>query len=61
MGQKMQSYREMTAQGNIHSMTQMQGNETVLYQPNGAIHLEVRLAEESVWLTQQQIATLFGV
>ena len=42
-------------------MTQMQGNETVLYQPNGAIHLEVRLAEESVWLTQQQIATLFGV
>lgn len=44
-----------------NSMMQMQGNEIVLYQPNDAIHLEVRLAEESVWLTQQQIATLFGV
>ena len=38
-----------------------QGNEIVLYQPNDAIHLEVRMANESVWLTQQQIAMLFGV
>ena len=36
-------------------------NEIVLYQPNDAIHLEVRMADESVWLTQQQIALLFGV
>lgn len=36
-------------------------NEIVLYQPNDAIHLEVRMANESVWLTQQQIAMLFGV
>ena len=40
---------------------QMQENEIVLYQPNDAIHLEVRMANESVWLTQQQIAMLFGV
>ena len=38
----------------------MHENEIVLYQPNDAIHLEVRMADESVWLTQQQIALLFG-
>jgi len=48
-------------QTDSNSMVQMQGNEIVLYQPNDAIHLEVRLAEESVWLTQPQIALLFGV
>lgn len=35
-------------------------NEIVLYQPNDAIHLEVRMERETVWLTQQQIALLFG-
>ena len=40
---------------------QMQENEIVLYQPNEAVHLEVRMANESVWLTQPQIALLFGV
>ena len=39
----------------------MQENEIVLYQPNETIHLEVRMVHESVWLTQPQIATLFGV
>jgi hypothetical protein len=39
----------------------MQENEIVLYQPNDAIHLEVRMADESVWLTHSQIALLFGV
>ena len=39
----------------------MQENEIVLYQPNEAIRLEVRMANESVWLTQPQIAMLFGV
>ena len=43
------------------STMQMQENEIVLYQPNEAIHLEVRMANESVWLTQPQIALLFGV
>lgn len=43
------------------STMQMQENEIVLYQPNDAVHLEVRMANESVWLTQSQIALLFGV
>jgi hypothetical protein len=39
----------------------LQANEIVLYQPDDTIHLEVRMANESVWLTQPQIALLFGV
>ena len=39
----------------------MQDNEIVLYQPNKSIRLEVRMADESVWLTQNQIAMLFSV
>lgn len=35
-------------------------NEIVLYQPNETMKLEVRLENETVWLTQQQIADLFG-
>ena len=35
-------------------------NEIVLYQPNEMVMLEVRVQEDSVWLTQQQIADLFG-
>ena len=34
--------------------------EVVLYQPNDTIRLEVKLEQETVWLTQQQIADLFG-
>ena len=34
--------------------------EVVLYQPNDTIRLEVRLEQETVWLTQQQIAMLMG-
>ena len=37
----------------------MQENEIVLYQPNDAIHLEVRMADETVWLTQQQMSILY--
>ena len=36
-------------------------DERVLYQPNETIQLEVHLKDETVWLTQQQIADLFGV
>jgi hypothetical protein len=38
----------------------MQENEIVLYQPNDAIHLEVRLEEETVWLNRNQMSILFG-
>ncbi len=37
-----------------------QDNEIILYQPDSTIKLEVRLENETVWLTQQQIADLFG-
>lgn len=39
----------------------MQDNEIILYQPDSMVRLEVRLENETVWLTQQQIADLFGV
>ena len=34
--------------------------EIVLYQPDESIRLEVRIEDETVWLSQQQIADLFG-
>ena len=36
-----------------------QTGEIILYQPNENVQLEVRLEEESVWLTQQQMTMLF--
>ena len=39
----------------------IQKGEVILYQPNETVRLEVRLENETVWLTQQQIADLFGV
>ena len=36
-------------------------SEIILYQPNETVSLEVRLDADTVWLTQQQIAELFGV
>ena len=41
---------------NIQNSSQ---NEIILYRPNDTISLEVRLENETVWLTQQQIAELF--
>ena len=40
---------------NIESNT----GEIVMYQPDETIRLEVRMDEETVWLTQQQMAELF--
>jgi len=37
----------------------MENGEIILYQPNEVIKLEVRLEEESVWLTRHQLALLF--
>jgi hypothetical protein len=36
-----------------------QKGEIVMYQPDETIRLEVRMGEETVWLTQQQMAELF--
>ncbi len=41
------------------SNPQPQQGEIVLYQPDATTRLEVRLEEESVWLTQAQMAILF--
>ena len=40
---------------NIESST----GEIVMYQPDETIRLEVRVENETVWLTQQQMADLF--
>ena len=37
-----------------------QKNEIVVYQPNETLRLDVCLANDTVWLTQEQIAELFG-
>ncbi|AEF84413.1 death-on-curing family protein [Treponema primitia ZAS-2] len=34
-------------------------NEIILYQPDSAVKLEVRLEDETVWLNRRQIADLF--
>ena len=39
----------------------MDKGEIILYQPDDNVRLEVRLDKDTVWLTQQQIADLFGV
>ena len=41
---------------NIESNT----GEIVMYQPDETIRLEVRMGEETVWLSQAQMAELFG-
>lgn len=37
----------------------MESNEIILYQPNEALKLNVRVEDETVWLTQSQIVELF--
>ena len=37
----------------------MEKGEIVLYQPDNAVSLEVRMEEDTVWLTQGQMAKLF--
>lgn len=42
-------------------LTSASVGEIVLYQPNDSVKLEVRLENETVWLTQSQMAELFSV
>ena len=51
-----------TENNNLHSLTENNDSQIVLYQPDESIRLEVKLDAEhnTVWLTQQQIADLFG-
>ena len=45
----------------IYETSMENKNEIVLYQPDELTKIEVRVADESVWLSQQQMADLFGV
>jgi hypothetical protein len=44
-------------QSKINPMTDK--NEIILYQPDNTIQLEVRIEDETVWLTQSQMSELF--
>jgi hypothetical protein len=39
--------------------TKAMKDEIVLYQPDESVQLEVRVQDETVWLSQQQMAELF--
>ena len=41
-------------------MESMQGNEIIVYQPDEALRLDVRVEDDTVWLNRNQIAELFG-
>ena len=36
-------------------------NQIVVYQPNDTVRLEVRLADDTIWLNQSRLGVLFGV
>ena len=42
------------------SVSTNEQNQIILYRPDDTISLEVRLENETIWLTQAQIAELFG-
>ena len=42
-------------------MQKVETGEIVVYQPDEITSLEVRVEGDTVWLTQEQIALLFGV
>ena len=42
------------------NLSTMKQGEIIMYQPDESIRLEVRMEEDTVWLTQAQMALLFG-
>jgi len=44
----------------MENLTTTAKGEVAIYQPDNSIHLEVLLKDETIWLTQAQIAELFG-
>ena len=44
---------------NMQSIESGNKGEIVMYQPDETIRLEFRMGEETVWLSQQQMAELF--
>lgn len=49
----------MTLPGTKIERTMENEGEIILYQPDNEVRLEVRLEDETVWLTQAQMAELF--
>lgn len=49
------------AKKDINNTSNLQTGEIIVYNPNDSLHLEVRMEHESVWLSQSQMGTLFGV
>ena len=45
----------------VNVVSSKEQNQIILYHPNDTISLEVRLENDTMWLTQAQIANLFGV
>lgn len=45
----------------VRSSVALAKNEIVVYQPDSTVRMEVELHDESIWLTQQKMAELFGV
>lgn len=43
----------------FYLLLHMGTNEIILYQPDETMKLEVRLEDETVWLTQAQMSELF--
>ena len=43
------------------NLSHMEKGEIIMYQPDESIRLEVRMEADTVWLTQAQMAILFGV
>ena len=54
--------KKAKSSGGNASQVQMEPveNQIIVYQPNETVRLDVRLENETVWLTQEQIANLFG-
>ena len=50
------------SQNNNHTLQPIgEKGEIILYQPDESIRIEVRMEDETVWLTQAQMASLFNV
>ena len=53
--------KTMHMENSLSEQTITGKGEIVIYQPDEITKLEVRLQNETVWLTQMQIATIFNV
>ena len=56
----MADVRSKSMANDITAQKNMQRGEIILYQPDETVRLEVRLEDDTVWLTQQQMGELFG-